>query len=314
MRPPRVRKILDLKPSPSIVPSLAIMASAVLWGTLWIPLRELRDSGLSGAAATAVGYLLPLLLLLPLALPRLRPILASGWPAVAAGFLMALTIALYSEGMVRGQVARVILLFYLTPVWTTLMTRFLLGEAITGRRVLTILLGLAGMLVIFGFEQGFPLPRHISEWMGLIAGAAWGLAMVCLQRKTASPMLAPLFMQFIFLGPIFLLCTQIPGARGGDSLVFELAALLENLPWLLAIALVWMLPVIWLTIYGGTKIDPGKVVIFLMLEIVVGLGTAALLTDEPFGAREVIGAILIMSASLVEAVAPARKAREPASG
>ena len=45
---------------------------------------------------------------------------------------------------------------------------------------------------------------------------------------------------------------------------------------------------------------PGRVAIFLMLEIVVGLTTASLLTDEPFGARELIGAVLITGACGVE--------------
>ncbi|OFV87347.1 MAG: hypothetical protein A3J75_00640 [Acidobacteria bacterium RBG_16_68_9] len=33
-----------------------------------------------------------------------------------------------------------------------------------------------------------------------------------------------------------------------------------------------------------------------MLEVVIGLGSAALLTDEPFGAREAAGAGLILAA------------------
>jgi hypothetical protein len=37
-----------------------------------------------------------------------------------------------------------------------------------------------------------------------------------------------------------------------------------------------------------------------MFEIVVGLTTAALLTDEPFGPREIAGAVLILGASGAE--------------
>ena len=59
--------------------------------------------------------------------------------------LLALSIALYSEGLLRGTVARVLLSFYLTPVWSTLFERLLLGEPITGRRIVTILLGLVGI-------------------------------------------------------------------------------------------------------------------------------------------------------------------------
>ncbi len=52
--------------------------------------------------------------------------------------------------------------------------------------------------------------------------------------------------------------------------------------------------------YASSSLDPAKVSILLTLEVVVGLTTAALLTDEPFGAREMIGAVLIVAAGLVE--------------
>ena len=63
------------------------------------------------------------------------------------------------------------------------------------------------------------------------------------------------------------------------------------------------MPVIWLTVFGASRLDPGRVAVCLMLEIVVGLTTAALLTDEPFGWRECIGAVLILGASGVEITA-----------
>ena len=67
-----------------------------------------------------------------------------------------------------------------------------------------------------------------------------------------------------------------------------------------ALALIWLLPVIGLTVYGASRLDPGRVAIFLMLEIVIGLASAAWLLDEPFGVRETIGALLIGGAMLAE--------------
>ena len=282
----------------TLAPSLAILWSALLWGTLWIPLRRIDEAGASGAAAIAAGFLLPLLLLLPFALARRRRILAGGWALGMAGFLLALSIALYSEGLLRGTVARVLLSFYLTPVWSTLFERLLLGEPIAGRRVVTIILGLGGMLVIFGGEAGVPLPRASAEWMGLIAGITWGLAMVFVRRTGSRPIFDRVFAHFIFLAPAFLLANSIPG--GGSSFALEIPALVDSASWLMAFALLWMLPVIWLTIFGASHLGPGRVAIFLMLEIVVGLTTASLLTDEPFGMRELIGAVLITGACGVE--------------
>jgi drug/metabolite transporter (DMT)-like permease len=276
----------------------AILASAVLWGTLWIPLRQIHDAGLSREWATAASFLLPLLVLAPLALRRWRRIAASRGELATVGFWLALAIALYAEGVVRGQVARVVLLFYLTPVWSTLLARWQLGEPITGRRVATILLGLGGMLVLFGAEAGIPMPRAAAEWMALVAGIAWAVSMVHVNRTASHPPLDRVLAQFAFLGPLFLLVTLIPGGEVAARL--QVGALAAAAPRVLVLALVWMLPVVWLTIFGASRLEPGRVAILLMLEIVVTLTTAALLTDEPFGRRELGGAALILAASGVE--------------
>ena len=55
-------------------------------------------------------------------------------------------------------------------------------------------------------------------------------------------------------------------------------------------------------------LDPGRLGILLQIEAVVGIGSAALLAGEPFGAREAIGAILVVSASLVEVIGNAKSA------
>jgi len=297
--------------SPSdLAPTAAIVASTFMWGTLWIPLRQMNAAGLGEAFASTASFALCLLLLLPFALARWRRILEGGWPVLIAGLFMALAIALYAEGMVRGQVARVILLFYLTPVWSSLLGRAMLGEPITSRRVATILLGLSGMLVIFGIDAGIPLPRSAADWMGLAAGMTWAVSMVYVNRTAERPILDRIFVQFIFLAPAFYLLTLIPGAREVASMAS--GALGTAWFWLIAFALLWMLPVVWLSMFGGSRLDPGRVAIFLMLEIVVGLTSAALLTDETLGPRELLGAGLIMSATLAE-VFGQRRAR-PALG
>lgn len=285
----------------ALVPSLAILFSTFLWGTLWIPLRQLDNAGLSGAWAMFPGVALPLVLLLPLGLLRWRRLAAGGRPLLAAGFIMAVCIALYAEALLRGTVARVMLLFYLTPVWSTLLARFMLAHPLTRRRVATIILGLAGMVIVFGAGDGPPLPRSVAEWMGLLSGFCWGLSMVYIRRAEGSSDLDKTFVFFVFFGCVFLLLTLVPGGRNWTTPTAEI--LMRSAGWVLALGLVWMPVVIWLTMFGGSRLDPGRVAVLLMLEIVVGLASAALLTDEPFGLREMLAALLIMSASGSEVLA-----------
>ena len=47
-------------------------------------------------------------------------------------------------------------------------------------------------------------------------------------------------------------------------------------------------------------LDPGRINILLMFEVVVGITSAALLTNEIIGLREIVGGIVIVSAGLID--------------
>ncbi|MGI9302784.1 MAG: DMT family transporter [Gammaproteobacteria bacterium] len=276
----------------------AIVVSTFVWGTWWIPLRQLDALGVSGLWATSAAFFLPLVVLLPLGLIRWRSLLQGGRVLLWAGLLIALSTSLYAEGMVRGYVARVLLLFHLAPVWSVLLGRWLLSEPITARRIATVCLGLCGMFVIFGINNEIPYPHTVADWMGLLSGASWAVGIVLLRRIEATPVIDKTIAIFLFMGLAFVLLTMIPGGRQWSGMPGGL--LLPAMMWLLGLAAIWIFPIAWLTSYGASGIDPGRVSILLMLEVVIGLTTAALLTDEPFGLREIAGAALIVAAGLTE--------------
>ncbi|MGI9311129.1 MAG: DMT family transporter [bacterium] len=279
-------------------PTVAILASTVLWGTWWIPLRKLDALGFGSIWATGAGLLIPLAVMLPVVVLRRRRIAAAGLPLILGALFFAGALALYAEGALRGHVARVILLFYLTPVWSTLLARLMLGQPITARRMVTLAFGLSGMLVILEVDNASLWPRDIGEWLGLASGVSWALAMVYTQRAREHPIADKVALQFIFATLIFAALTAIPGGREWSATGFDFDWVW--LAWLLAFAFVWNLPVVWLTFYGGGRIEPGRVAILLMMEVAIGIVTAALFTDEPFGVREGLGAALIMSAGFTE--------------
>jgi drug/metabolite transporter (DMT)-like permease len=279
----------------AFAPRVAVLVSTLLWGTLWIPLRQLDAVGLDGPWATATGFTIPLLVLFPFGVVRWRPIVAAGWPLAQAGFLMAACIALYAQALLRGYVAHVILLFYLTPVWSTLLARVFLGDRITRTRLVTVAMGLVGMGVVFGTGNGLPVPRLPAEWMGLLSGFLWAGSMVALRRVPAhASEFDKVFMPFLFLGLLFMLFSLVPGGRAWAAPTS--AVFLRGAMWLLVFGLLWMPLVLWLTMFGGSRLEPSRVAVLLMLEVVIGLVSAAVLTQEPFGAREFVGAVFIVAA------------------
>ena len=72
----------------------------------------------------------------------------------------------------------------------------------------------------------------------------------------------------------------------------------------MAIITVFLLPTLYLTVWPATLLSPARVGILFMFEVIVGVGSAGLLTSEPFGVREITGTLLIMSAALAEVIQP----------
>jgi drug/metabolite transporter (DMT)-like permease len=118
---------------------------------------------------------------------------------------MAMSIALYAQGLLRGEVARVILLFYLMPVWSTLLAWWMRGHRITRARILTIAFGLAGMFAVFGSSNSLLLPRSAADCMGLLSGICWAWSLVRLRRADSTANFDKVFAQFLFLGLSFFL-------------------------------------------------------------------------------------------------------------
>lgn len=295
---------------PRLRPDLAIVISTLLWGTMWIPAREMNALGWGGGLAMPGSFLIAGLILAPVAVTggRWRRCLR---PAVLVpGACMAIGIALYIEGLLRSDVARVVLLFYLLPVWSTILDRIVSGRSGSVRRAAGIVLGLIGMGVVFHDGTGLPLPRNLGDYMGLASGVVWALGFAFAgeaerhqAEKHADDGLFPIvFVNAVLLAPAAWLLTLLPGDRHADTAGFG-TDLMSGPVWLLVYAILWLLPAIALTLHGARHLAAAQVAIFLMMEVVISLATAAVLLDESFGFREMIGAILIIGASLLE-VAP----------
>ena len=83
---------------------LACAYSGVVWGLFWIPLRALDGSGVTGAWATVLFYLVPAVLFLPIALWRWRALLAGGWGLQLTDLVTGTAVVLYADGLVYTEV------------------------------------------------------------------------------------------------------------------------------------------------------------------------------------------------------------------
>ena len=279
---------------------LACAYSGVVWGLFWIPLRALDGSGITGAWATVLFYLVPAVLLLPVAVLRWQAIVAGGGGLQLTALVTAVALVLYADAVIYTEVIRAMLLYYLTPVWGFLLAWLVLKEPITAERWLAIALGLSGMLVIFGIDVGIPRPRNVGDWMGLAGGFFWAVAAVRIRGDTKNRAVEYTTVYFIMGAPVAVLVALLPLTGAHD--LPDAATTVGVLPWLVPVLLVIVVPGSFAAMWGTFHLNPGIVGLLFMTEISVGTATAAIWAGEPFGLREIIGIVLITSAGLAESV------------
>jgi drug/metabolite transporter (DMT)-like permease len=276
----------------------ALLAGATVWGLIWYPYRVLEAAGLSGVLASALTYSVALalgVLLLAARRRRERP----SWWLLAVGLSSAGCNIGYVLGMLHGEVMRVLLLFYLAPLWTVFLARLLLGERAGRVGLAVIALSLAGAAVMLWQPRlGLPLPGNAAEWLGLAAGFLFALANVLIRRT-------PQHSIELKSGAVFL-CTAAVGA---------LAALFEPRASLAAMAamhwgLVAGLGIVLLTVnlavqFGLTHVPANRAIVIFMFELAVAAVSAWLLAGETMGLKEWLGGAMIVAASALAAQADA---------
>ncbi len=281
-----------------LLPSMLLVSSAAFWGLFWIPLRAFESAGLGAAWAGVGQFLTPCLVLLPMAVwlaARGRPTGLGCWKtAIFTGGAFAL----YTDSLLLTEVARALILFYVSPVWSTALEVMLMKRRLTTARVLAIVMGLAGLYVILGGDGGLPLPRNAGDWMAILAGMFWAYGSTRIRMSPEVTLFENVFSFFTFAALIGLAVALLPiEALGQPPSTDET---LRFLPWLLLMAIGFLIPVMYMQLYAVKLVDPGRVGILFQSEVVFGIVSAAILTDEPFGWQEGIGATLVVLASMTE--------------
>ena len=277
--------------------SLACAYSGIAWGLFWIPLRGMDAAGITDAWATVLFYGIPLLLFLPWILKNFRRLVHGGWSLHLIGITTGGSLAFYSNSLLYTEVVRSLVLYYTTPLWSLLLARMLLAEKITPARALAIPFGIAGVLVMFNVDQGFPWPENIGDWMALIGAVGWAIAAVLLRKDDGSRSMEICAVYFFYGVLASVLLALSPMA--GDINLPEWSTVVDVLPWSIPIAII-VIPGAYAAFWGAPHLNPGVVGLLMMTEISVGAITAALWANEPVGFRELTGILFITLAGLSE--------------
>jgi drug/metabolite transporter (DMT)-like permease len=280
-----------------LLPSIAIAVGAAFWGLYWIPIHGIEQAGVHAFWTGPVIFGASLLLFIPIILLRMHIFIAHWRSILIPGLLTGFAFALYIASLNLTDVVRAILLFYMSPLWSTLLGVLVLKERLTTNRVIALLLAFCGLYIVLVIDSGLPVPRNSGDWFALMSGLFWSVGTVKLFQGGAHMILEKV--------AVFVICALLMSLllvlwhQGSLEGMPQLSSLDKAWYWILIIALS-MLPITYLTIWPATVLSPGRVGMLLMVEVIVGVVSAAILTDEQFGVREFVGTVLIVSAGVVE--------------
>lgn len=280
---------------PAAGPVLILLAAATFWGVVWYPLRLLEAAGLSGLWTTWVIFATAALPGLWLAWPyrgelRAHPLLlllialSNGWLNTA--FVLA---------MLDGHVVRVLLLFYLSPLWSTLLGWWWLRERPSAFGWATLLLAMAGaLLMLWNPALGYPWPQDTADWLAISAGLGFSLSTVLvrrLQHLSDHLRAGVIWWGVVVVAGIWLLLSGEPRPAVSGATWFG-AILLGALGIFFSTQAV---------VYGVSRLPVHRSSVILLFELVAGAVSAQLLTNEQVRPIEWLGGGLIVLAAWLSA-------------
>jgi len=301
-----------LSPGSTRRAAFALVFNAFVWGTSWWPLRHLHDAGLHPLWATAIVFTLA-----SIAIAAARPRACAQvlrtpplWLLVAAA---GMTNAAFNWAIVIGDVVRVVLLFYLMPLWTVLLARIVLDERLTKAAALRIALGAVGAAIVLwpaqdvtpgaGIAAMLPLPRSLADWLGVVGGFSFAFNNVMLRREAGAPEEGRALAMFAGGALVAGALASILTANGTVPTPPPLA-----LPW---VALAGALTLVFLAgnlalQYGAARLPANRTAVIMLTEVVFASLSALALGGGVLTPRLAIGGAFIVAGALLAAREPGR--------
>ena len=290
-----------MSPAPSrtaLLAALALVFNAFVWGLSWWPFRQLEGAGLHPLWATVLIYALAvgvITLARPAAWRELLTHPALWLLVLASGT----TNAAFNWAVTIGDVVRIVLLFYLMPLWAVLLARLLLHERLTSAALLRVALALAGaMVILWPPGGGLPLPRTLAEGLGVLGGFAFALNNVMLRREAARSEGARALAMFV--GGVLVSGLLIALMTPGGSVPPLPPAAPGWLMGALALAVFFLAGNLALQ-YGATRLPANATAVIMLTEVLFASVSALALGAGALDARLAIGGAAIVGAALLAA-------------
>ena len=276
-------------------PVLALLLGAALWGVSWYPLRLLEARGFYGVWLTLAVYMGALSVGLPALLRHRGDLRHHKSTLLGMALSGGCTNIAFVLAILDGNIMRVLLLFYLSPLWAVVLGWAALGERVSRLAMLTLVVAMSGaFIMLWRPTLGLPWPAGHADWLAIGAGLAFAVSNVIV-RATPQVSIAEKVTS-TWLGVVVL--------TAGLIWAFGVPAPSVTLPVTLAALLLGAAGVACMTVlvqYGVTHMAVRRSAVILLFELVAGAVSQQLLSTEVVTLTEWAGGALIVLAAYLSA-------------
>lgn len=269
----------------------SLLFSASMWGLIWYPLRLLDDAGMSAVWSSLIMYLAAGLFAVPVLFKQYKLIPENFGELMAFAVAAGITNVAFVVALIEGEVMRVMLLFYLSPLWTVIIGRWWLGERLSPAAKAMFAVAMSGSLVMLWNPQiGWPWPHGLADWLALIGSVAFSINNVLARKLASVPMglkTGVVWWGVVVIAILVLLWQQTALPSVGLP-VWTGAGLL---------GLLGIVPMTIAVLYGVARMPVYRSSVIMLFELVVAAIAAWWLTEEAMATQEWIGGVMIIIAA-----------------
>jgi drug/metabolite transporter (DMT)-like permease len=238
-------------------------------------------------------FLSAMLVLLPIMLRQRGRWLGALYYIALIALFGGLANLLFQNALFYGDVVRVMILFYLLPIWSVLGGRLFLGEKIDTLRWITLFAAISGGFLILGGFEVFQAPPNWIDLMAIGSGFAFAMNNLVFRASPELPLgskVGAMFSGVVILMGLYLLFTP-PVPWPGDKDVIGLAAIY---------GIAWLMLITFGTQWGVTHLEAGRASIIIVMELVVAVVSAIIVLGQALSTGEIMGALLVIAAAIIE--------------
>lgn len=277
------------------LPVLVLLGASVLWGLSWLPLKTINGMGIDGIVLTFGAYGILALTLTPLLLRQFTL-----WRNHKKAMLLITLLGgganlAFTYALINGEVIRVMVLFYLLPVWGVLGGKLFLKEAIDRWRWLGVTLAITGAFFILGGFQALDGPSSWIDLIALLSGLFFAMNNLVFRAAQAVPVGSKITVMFYG-------CFTLAGLLLANGIEpFPHSALGDAWLALVFYALFWLFVANIGSQWGVTHMEAGRSSIIIIIELITAVISATLIVGETMTPVEMAGGALILTAAVIEA-------------